>query len=241
MKHQESVAFCQQRRTVKACTNVICTPQDQHQIDAILGVKNNSKNGFTLIELLIAVAIMAIILSIGVPSFAELVKNGKISSAATCLSGALYTARSEAVKRSTNVTVCPYGDDDSCGSDWSNGTLVFSEGSTAATTPDLSAAAVDTDSTVIRICSISNPNLTISAIASSDRTVGSAAERSFIRYSRAGTANWNLGYFSMCDDRSSENWKAFNIGLKGDIRTARLASDGSALVDAFNRTLDSCE
>ena len=196
--------------------------------------------GFTLIELLVAVAILAILVSIGLPSFSEAVKNSKLSSAASCLSTALYSARSEAVKRSANVTVCPYGDDTSCGTNWSNGALVFSEGGAAADTADLDSAAVDTDSTVIRVCSISDSDVEISAVASTDRTSGSANPRKFIRYSRQGLANWNLGYFCVSDNRSSDNWRGFNIGLSGDIRNARLAADETSLVDAFNRKMSSC-
>lgn len=196
--------------------------------------------GFTLIELMITVAILAIVLSIGAPSFGEIVKNGRLSAAASCFNGALHAARSEAVKRSTNVTVCPFGDDNTCGTDWSTGALVFTEGRTAPSTPDLDAAALDTDSQVIRVCELSNSELTVSALGSSDRTVASAAARSFIRYSRKGRANWTLGYFSICDDRSSEHWSASNISLSGDIRTARLSSDGHAVVDAYNRKIESC-
>ena len=203
-------------------------------------MKKDFNQGFTLLELLVAVAILAILVSIGLPSFSEVVKNSKLSSAAGCLATALYSARSEAVKRSVNVTVCPYGDDASCGTDWSEGALVFSEGSAAAVTADLDSAAVDTDSIVIRVCSISDSNVEISAIASTDRTSGSANPRKFIRYSRQGVANWNLGYFCVSDDRSSDNWKGINIGLSGDIRTARLATDGTSLVDPFNRKMSSC-
>ena len=189
---------------------------------------------------MVAVAIAAIIISIGVPGFAAIVKDSRISSAASCLTGALYTARSEAVKRSASVTVCPFDSEATCGSDWGNGVLVFSEGSSATTTPDLGAAQVDTDSTVIRICPAASDELSISAMGSTDRTAGSASERSFIRFSKDGGSNWNLGYFAICDERSSDEWKALNVSLSGDIRVARFNADRSAVLNAFNRPLDSC-
>ena len=225
---------------MKLSADVNPASQDMQDCAVLETMTRYLDKGFTLIELLVAVAILAILVSIGLPSFSEAVKNSKLSSAAGCLSTALFSARSEAVKRSVNVTVCPYGDDASCGSDWSNGALVFSEGSTATDTADLDSAAVDTDSTVIRVCSISDSDVEISATASTDRTSGSANPRKFIRYSRQGVANWNLGYFCVSDDRSSDNWKGFNIGLSGDIRTARLAADETSLVDAFNRKMSSC-
>lgn len=219
----------------------LCTQLNEKSFNfGSLSVMKKYYTGFTLVELMITVAVLAIVLSVGVPSFGEIIKDSRISAATSCFTGALHAARSEAVKRSTNVTVCPYGDDNSCGTNWSNGALVFSEGRTAPTTPDLDAAMLEADSQVIRVCKLSSSDLTINALGSSDRTVASAAARSFIRYSRKGRANWSLGYFSICDDRSSEHWSASNINLSGDIRTARLASDGHAVVDAFNRKIESC-
>ena len=203
-------------------------------------VKKKLVKAFTLIELLVTMSVMAILLSVGVPSFVEVVQNGRISSAVNCLNGALYKARSEAVKRSANVTVCPYETDVTCGTNWNNGALVFSEGAAAASTADLDEAEVDTGSTVLRVCPALHEDLTIVAAASSDRTVDTVNARSFIRYSREGSANWQLGYFAVCDERSSDKWKGINVGLSGDLRIARLHSDDDAIVDAFNRKIDSC-
>ncbi|MDC0434651.1 GspH/FimT family pseudopilin [bacterium] len=225
---------------VKISAIVRPVPQVIHNGVAYCTVNKNANHGFTLLELLVAVAILAILMSIGLPSFTAAVKNSRLSAAANCLSTAVYSARSEAVKRSANVTVCPYDDDTSCGSDWTKGALVFSEGSSAANTADLDGAEVDTDSTVLRICTISADDIEISATASTDRTPGSATTREFIRYSRDGVSNWKLGYFCVGDDRSSDNWKGFNIGLSGDIRAARLSSDNTALKDVFNRDMSSC-
>ena len=214
--------------------------------DSLFAMKNLNSDftrGFTLIEVMVAVAIAAIVLSIGVPSFAQMVKNGRIASTASCLTGALYTARSEAVKRSASVTVCPLDDAEgaqNCGSDWGKGMLVFTEGNSAATTPDLIEADVDSDSTVLRACPAPNENLTILAKGSTDRTASSVSARKFIRYSRDGSSNWNLGSFTICDERSSDKWKALNVGLSGDIRVARFNSDGSARLDAFSQPIGAC-
>lgn len=185
-------------------------------------------------------SVMAIVLALGVPSFIEVVQDRRISSAVSCLNSALYKARSEAVKRSGNVTVCPYGTDTTCGDNWNNGALVFSEGAMAPSTADLDDAEVDTDSTVLRVCPTIHEDVSIVVEASSDRTVDTVNARTFIRYSREGHVNWQLGYFAACDKRSSDNWKGINVGLSGDIRVARLHADSDAIVDAFNRKIDSC-
>ncbi|MCP4465037.1 MAG: prepilin-type N-terminal cleavage/methylation domain-containing protein [Planctomycetaceae bacterium] len=55
--------------------------------------------GFTLVELLIALAILAIVVGIAVPSFQALLHRGGGTATSNQLLGALLLARSEAVKR----------------------------------------------------------------------------------------------------------------------------------------------
>jgi len=62
--------------------------------------------GFTLIELMITVLIVAILLSIAVPSFHDTIARSRVASGASALSTAFTTAKSEAVKRGRSVTVC---------------------------------------------------------------------------------------------------------------------------------------
>ena len=204
-------------------------------------MRGKVSKGFTLLELLVALAVAAILLGVGVPSFVQMIKSGRISSEATCLNLALFAARSEAVRRSGFVTVCPYGTANSCGTDWNNGALVFTEGATAAKTPDLDNAQVDTDSTIIRSCPAFHEDNSVVAVASPDRTVGSAAKRNFIRYSRTGESNWAPGYFAICDDRDASNWRGINVAVTGEMRGARTHTDDDALTDAFNRKILSCE
>lgn len=61
--------------------------------------------GFTLIELLTTMAIVAILLGIGVPSFREFISSQRVKSAASEISSMLILARSEAIKRNRDVTI----------------------------------------------------------------------------------------------------------------------------------------
>ena len=61
--------------------------------------------GFTLIELLITVAIAAVLLGIGVPSFLDLIQNNRVASQANELVAVLNYGRGEAVKRGRQVEV----------------------------------------------------------------------------------------------------------------------------------------
>ena len=70
-------------------------------------MEKHFKNGFTLIELMIALAIAGILLGVGIPSFSQAMKNSRISANYNSVAQALYIARSEAVKGSDIITVCP--------------------------------------------------------------------------------------------------------------------------------------
>ncbi len=78
--------------------------------------------GFTLIELLVTISILAILLSLAVPSFITFQKNSELTSAANSLVSALNAARSEAMKRNLNAMVVPL---DSGRTNWSKGWIVF--------------------------------------------------------------------------------------------------------------------
>lgn len=89
----------------------------------------SSSNGFTLIELLVTVAVAAIVLVVAVPSFADLIKNNRLTAATNDLIASLSLARSEAVKRELRVTVCKSADGASCVTtgEWEQGWIVFTD------------------------------------------------------------------------------------------------------------------
>jgi type IV fimbrial biogenesis protein FimT len=63
--------------------------------------------GFTLIELMVTVAVLVVLMAVGVPSFRSFVQSQKVKSASFELMSALVVARSEAVKRNTDVKLEP--------------------------------------------------------------------------------------------------------------------------------------
>ncbi|WP_372758989.1 GspH/FimT family pseudopilin [Litorivivens sp.] len=68
-----------------------------------------SLRGYTLMELLVTLSIVAIIASIAVPSFQNMIATQRVRSATADLTSALSLARSEAVKRNRVVTITPAG------------------------------------------------------------------------------------------------------------------------------------
>ena len=77
--------------------------------------KNSSRhltkthNGFTLIELMVVIAIAAIIMTIAVPSFAQLVGQQRVKAAANDFKSAVALARSEARKTGLNTSIRQIG------------------------------------------------------------------------------------------------------------------------------------
>jgi len=63
----------------------------------------NKPSGFSLIELMIGIAIVSLLMLIGAPSFSLWVQNTQVRTAAESIQNGLQIARTEAVRRNTNV------------------------------------------------------------------------------------------------------------------------------------------
>jgi len=59
--------------------------------------------GFTLVELMIGIVIVGILVSLGMPSFLEVLRNAEIRNAAESIANGLQRARAEGVARNANV------------------------------------------------------------------------------------------------------------------------------------------
>lgn len=66
-------------------------------------MKRLGQQGFSLIELLVVIVILAILASLGVPSYQQWVRNTRIRNAAESIQNGLRLARSEATQRSADV------------------------------------------------------------------------------------------------------------------------------------------
>jgi type IV fimbrial biogenesis protein FimT len=85
--------------------------------------------GFTMTELMVVVAIVAILLSIGVPSYRYVTNSYRMSAEVNSLLGDLQLARSESLKGGLWVVVCTSTTGTSCSGStaWQNGWLVFQD------------------------------------------------------------------------------------------------------------------
>jgi len=70
---------------------------------------NPLMRGFTLLELIVAMSVLAIVVSLAIPMYGNIVAGNRTRAAAYSLVSALTLARSEAVKRNAAVSVLPFG------------------------------------------------------------------------------------------------------------------------------------
>ena len=87
--------------------------------------------GVTLVELLTVVVIVAILMTIGVPSFRYVTTANRVATESDALLGDLQYARSEAIREGQQVTVCVSKDNANCDTagsppSWQEGWIIFS-------------------------------------------------------------------------------------------------------------------
>lgn len=202
-----------------ACLGVSMDCESGSLIDEITHIQKDpgvrEGAGFSLIELLVGIAILSILIGIAVPDFQALVKETRQVSFYNKVSSTLRFARSEAIKRSSAVSICAWASDSSCGTDWSNGMLVFTDAA-----KDGSILAYDGTDVIVRPVSVPNSNVAISstALLSSDSTAPVAT--SVIRFDERGRPDWINGTIVLCDDRGASHARALIMTGSGIGRRA---------------------
>ncbi len=89
---------------------------------------SKSQSGFTLVELVVTVSVLAILLAIGLPNFAVVLRSNRLAARTNEFITAVSLARSQAIKTNTNATVCASADGATCGGgDWNTGWIVFTD------------------------------------------------------------------------------------------------------------------
>ncbi|MET0047826.1 MAG: GspH/FimT family pseudopilin [Sedimenticola sp.] len=111
--------------------------------------KRQNQTGVTIVELMVTLAVMVLLLAVGIPMFSSITANNRAAAQANSLITAMNLARSEAVKRTTPVTIRSKSSssmaDTGTGTsaNWANGWIVFTDAN--------SDGAINNASDVIRI------------------------------------------------------------------------------------------
>ena len=169
-------------------------------------------HGYTLIEMLVTVSIIAILASVAVPSYEGLINNNKQKAVLNTFLGELHYARSEAVKRSRQVVICPSSDASSCSkSSWNGGWIIFIDDDRDDTR--------DSNEELIRVTAALDQGLDLSTTSNIEE---------FIRYRPNGLA-LETGTFTLCDPRGSDVAKAIIINATGRPQASEHNETGGAL------------
>ena len=85
--------------------------------------------GFSLIELMVTIGVASILVAIAVPSFTEFVMNNRLVTQTNAFSRSLSVARSEAINRAAQVTICKSPDGLTCtaANNWEQGWVIFQD------------------------------------------------------------------------------------------------------------------
>jgi type IV fimbrial biogenesis protein FimT len=191
-------------------------------------MKSNNA-GFTLVELLTTLAVAAIVLTAGVPSFRELIQNNRLATATNELVATLHLARSEAIKRNARVTVCKSVNGTSCATsgDWSQGWLVFTD-------PNSNAAYDSSTETLLHV----------QRRFSGASVTGEGDLADYVSYLGSGHSKLTSGAMQsgtilICDARGNKAARAVLGSGVGHIRLAN-DSNGDGIVEDASGTNVSC-
>ncbi len=185
----------------------------------------NKNTGFTLLELMITLALVAILSTLAVPSFTSIIKNNRMVTQLNELNSALSTARSEAIKRGTTVTVCNSANLTACSGSWiksNNGWIVFVDMNNDNVTTDAGEEILKVHSALS-----GNNKLNFNNTAK-------------ISYSASGLGN-KAGTFTLCDDRTPAiNYaKALIVNSTGRLRTG-IDNDSNGIIEGGDGNNVSC-
>jgi len=162
-------------------------------------MKKNS--GFTLLELLITVAIISIVMAIAVPSMTTFTQNDRLTTNINTLIGHLAYARSEAVKRNQQVSICSSNNATTCtGGNWQDGWIVYidADGDNSFTAGEEVLRAQQ---------ALEGANTLTTAIGTQ------------VTYDYRGFVNAaSVGNFQLCDGRSGPHGKTIRISTTGRVR-----------------------
>ncbi|PCJ21668.1 MAG: hypothetical protein COB04_02885 [Gammaproteobacteria bacterium] len=170
-----------------------------------------ASRGYTLIEMMVTVSIAGVILSLAIPSYNNLVNDEYIAGASNQLLGAMRLARSEAVKRKTQVKVCAGNGGRQCAdvnNSWVNGWIVYVDTN--------NNDAIDDVDTVIKVMRPAGNSLTITP----DANLYNLNVTFFSKGQVSASGN-----FAFCDDRGSGFSRNLRLSLSG---RAKVGVEGGA-------------
>lgn len=164
--------------------------------------------GLSFIELLVTLAVATIVLAVGVPSFADMRREYRLSVFSNDLHAAMLLARSEAIRRGHRVTLCSSQDALQCsaGVGWEAGWIVFAD-------PNANAR-VDSGEALILVRNAAFPGVVAPGNATLARYLSYVPSGS----SRSITGALQMGTIRVCNGKHE---RALVVSATGRVRVER--------------------
>jgi len=86
-----------------------------------------ASKGLTLVEMLIGLAVLGVLITTALPAMEAWVQATRADLRMRTLAAQIALARSTAVTRQLGVTLCPSADQQQCGGNWAQGSLIFTD------------------------------------------------------------------------------------------------------------------
>ncbi len=177
-----------------------------------------------MIELMVALAVLAIIISVGLPQMSVFFKGGRMVTIPNDLLAGLHIARSEAIKRNGRVTMCKSADAGAaspvCATgavDWDEGWFVFVEGSDAGNT--IGSYSSSNDGAILKVnTGVENNKATITADSTQIADYVTFTSRGTPKQANGATQS---GLFRVCDDRGLSSARGVVLNASGRVRVTQ--------------------
>ena len=159
---------------------------------AVLGYRRTPgpAPGFTMLELMVVVIVLAVLLTVAVPSFEAVMNGNRLAGASNELMASLQTARMEAVKRNARVALCLSADANaatpSCATADVDGWIVFTD-------VNSNGAFNSSTETLLRTSTVS-PNVQVLSSATPNGVVAFRSDG----FARTSAGNLLNGAIDMC-------------------------------------------
>jgi len=167
-------------------------------------------------------AVLAILVSLAAPSFNDLIRDNRLSTQLNDFVASLHNARSEAVKRGIEITVCKSADNATCtvGGNWEQGWLVFID--------DNGDEQVDAGETILNAGS---------ALGGDNTLTGNANVADVIKFDSRGFSQGFNGTLTLCDARGASSARGIVISNTGRVRRAADMDDDGIEEDGGGNAL----
>jgi type IV fimbrial biogenesis protein FimT len=168
--------------------------------------------GFTLIELMVIIGLIVILAAIAVPSYIHMSASNGVVAAVNDLASAFSHARSEAIDRGVQVTVCPsqspYAKSPTCGGDWTDGWFAFVD-------PGNPPGTYQSDDPILRVHGPIGKGIVLSNISYIAFNRVGFAQPTF-----SGTTDTSVAIVACPKDRRPAGVRAVIVDRSGNISTA---------------------